>query len=95
MNTPVNPSFTIEKSGVRGSSLHGLVFVMFKIIVFYATNSIQFLRHVIAFATELGTFRDLHYANTPMQCTAIFHGCKNVTFQMIFLKYFSYFCSKH
>ena len=26
-----------------------------------------------------------HYANTPMQYTAIFHGCKNVHFQMIFL----------
>ena len=25
-----------------------------------------------------------HYANTPMQYTAIFHGCKNVNFQMIF-----------
>ena len=25
-----------------------------------------------------------HYANTPMQYTAIFHGCKNVHFQMIF-----------
>ena len=24
----------------------------------------------------------LHYANTPMQYTAIFHGCKNVHFQM-------------
>ena len=23
-----------------------------------------------------------HYANTPMQYTAIFHGCKNVFFQM-------------
>ena len=23
-----------------------------------------------------------HYANTPMQYTAIFHGCKNVNFQM-------------
>ena len=28
MYTPVNPSFTIEKWGVRGCSLHGLVFVM-------------------------------------------------------------------
>ena len=25
---------------------------------------------------------DVHYANTPMQYTAIFHGCKNVKFQM-------------
>ena len=28
MRTPVNPSFTIYKWGVRGSSLHGHVFVM-------------------------------------------------------------------
>ena len=24
----------------------------------------------------------LHYENTPMQYTSIFHGCKNVNFQM-------------
>ena len=34
---------------------------------------------------------ELHYANTPMQYTAIFHSCKNVHFQMkisnIFLIY--------
>ena len=24
----------------------------------------------------------LHYANMPKQCTAIFHGCNNVNFQM-------------
>ena len=24
----------------------------------------------------------IHYANTPMQYTAIFHGCKKVNFQM-------------
>ena len=24
----------------------------------------------------------MHYANTPMQYIAIFHGCKNVNFQM-------------
>ena len=29
MYTPVNPSFTIQKLGVRGYALHGLVFVMF------------------------------------------------------------------
>ena len=27
-------------------------------------------------------FERLHYENTPMQYTAIFHGCKNVHFQM-------------
>ena len=31
---------------------------------------------------------DLHYANIPVQYTAIFHGCKNDNFQ---LKYFDYF----
>ena len=36
-----------------------------------------------------------HYANKPMQYTAIFHGCKNVNFQMNFYNIFSYFCSKH
>ena len=36
--------------------------------------------------------RSHHYANTPMQYIALFHGCNNVNFQMIF---FSNFCSKH
>ena len=35
-----------------------------------------------------------HYANTPMQYTAIFHGCQNVNFQMIFLKIFFLFLLK-
>ena len=33
----------------------------------------------------VGTYKYLallHYANTPMQYIAIFHGCKNVNFQM-------------
>ena len=36
-----------------------------------------------------------HYENTPMQYTAIFHGCKNDKFHLIFFLLFSYFCSKH
>ena len=36
-----------------------------------------------------------HYENTPMQHTAVFHGCKNGNFQLIFFLPFSYFCSKH
>ena len=32
-----------------------------------------------------------HYANTPMQYTAIFHGCKNVNFQMNFFNVFLIF----
>ena len=31
----------------------------------------------------------LHYENTPMQNTAIFHGCKNVHFQMNFFLIFA------
>ena len=30
----------------------------------------------------------VHYANMPMQYTAIFHACKNVNFQMIFFLFF-------
>ena len=33
----------------------------------------------------------LHYANTPMQYTAIFHGCKSVNFQMKFFNIFLIF----
>ena len=32
-----------------------------------------------------------HYANTPMQYTTIFHGCKNVHFQMKFFNIFLIF----
>ena len=33
----------------------------------------------------------VYYANTPMQYTAIFHGCKNDNFQMIFFYIFLIF----
>ena len=33
----------------------------------------------------------IHYANTPMQYTAIFHGGKNVNFHLIFLNIFLIF----
>ena len=32
-----------------------------------------------------------HYENTPMQHTAIFHGCKNDNFQLIFFHFFHIF----
>ena len=32
-----------------------------------------------------------HYANTPMKYTAIFHGCKNVNFQVNFFNSFLIF----
>ena len=35
--------------------------------------------------------RALHYENTPMQYTAIFHGYKNDNFQLNFLDYFHIF----
>ena len=31
---------------------------------------------------DINQLASTHYANTPMQYTAIFHGCKNVNFQM-------------
>ena len=34
---------------------------------------------------------NVHYANTPMQYTAIVHGCKNVHFQMKILDIFLVF----
>ena len=35
--------------------------------------------------------RGPHHENTPMQYTAIFHGCKNVHFQMNFFNIFLIF----
>ena len=32
-----------------------------------------------------------HYENTPMQYTAIFHGCKNDNFRLILFYYFNIF----
>ena len=32
-----------------------------------------------------------HYENTPMQDTAIFHGCKNYNFRLNFFYYFHIF----
>ena len=49
-----------------------------------------FIVVVFISATKHGT----HYANTPMQYTAIFHSFENVNFHMIVFKYFSYFSSK-
>ena len=40
MYTPVNPSFTIQKWGVRGYSLHGLVFVMLSFTVDYILEDV-------------------------------------------------------
>ena len=35
--------------------------------------------------------RTCHYANIPMQYTAIFHGCKNENFQLKSFDYFNIF----
>ena len=40
-------------------------------------------------------FDSKHYENTPMQHTAIFHGCKNDNFQSISFDYFQIFAVKH
>ena len=62
----------------------------------YYTFSIVHSYFILVMATILSslqheTFRTIlllvvsnitHYANTPIQYTAIFHGCKNVHFQM-------------
>ena len=37
----------------------------------------------------------VHYENTLMQYTAIFHSCKNVHFQMKIVKIFFIFASTH
>ena len=58
--------------------LHGRVFVMEKV-------------ELLAVALEDGNYIRVHYANTPMQYTAIFQGCKNVPFQMNFLDIFLIF----
>ena len=39
----------------------------------------------------LSTVMTIHYANTPVQYTAILHGCKNVHFQIKFLIIFLIF----
>ena len=39
--------------------------------------------------------RPSRYANTPMQYTAIFHGCKNVNFPKIFLNIILIFAKKN
>ena len=42
-----------------------------------------------------GNENSVHYANMPMQYTAIFHGCKNVNFQMKNYNIFLFFALKH
>ena len=34
------------------------------------------------FSSPIAKCENVHYANTPIQYTEIFHGCKNVNFQM-------------
>ena len=40
------------------------------------------VKRIIKFLDKLYS-KTFHYANTPMKYTAIFHGCKNVNFQII------------
>ena len=39
----------------------------------------------------LGLVENPHYENKPMQYTAIFHGCKNHSFQLKMFDYFHVF----
>ena len=56
------------------SILYGRVFVMYK-------QNLACLTSALCEAKTHSSERK-HYANTPMQYTAIFHGCKNYNFQM-------------
>ena len=46
MYTPVNPSFTTQKWGVRGYSLHGLVIMMIDQFLVSALYSLGFFCHM-------------------------------------------------
>ena len=52
--------------------------------------SIYFANYSKSKNMSVGTVHP-HYANTPMQYTAIFHGCKKCSFSDDFLKWFSFF----
>ena len=56
--------------------------------------SVYYVRSVDSHFVFEGRISVLHYANTTMQYTAIFHGCKNVNFQMKDYSIFLFFCSK-
>ena len=49
---------------------------------------------IMQFPGHHENFRKIHYENTSMQDTAIFHVCKNDNFQFNFFDLFI-FCSKH
>ena len=55
------------------------------------TERMPGMRHIIQ---QIGSVI-LHYTNMPMQYTAIFHGCKNVNFQMKIFNIFLIFALKH
>ena len=43
---------------------------------------LQDIRSKIYYIKDMNTKQAHHYENTPMQYTAMFHGCKNVNFQL-------------
>ena len=43
-------------------------------------GAVMILSHISS--NNYQNFMTLHYANAPMQYTALFHGCKNVHFQI-------------
>ena len=71
---------------------------MIRIIYYdFLSEFFFYLQNCALYVSNIATYALIHYTNTPMQYTAIFHGFKNVNFQMktiIFFFLFFFFCSK-
>ena len=61
---------------------------------FQKCEKIDYLNRPMLYLLSIA-YDSLHYENTPMQYTAIFHGRKNDNFQMKIFDIFLNFCSKH
>ena len=70
--------------------LHGRVFVM--VLEEFASYLEVVSKMFQEFVMRVIPYK--HHANTPIQYTAIFHGCKNVNFQIKKIKYFFLFLLK-
>ena len=90
--------FCFSNSVIFQSS-EGMLFFSFSMIVWSFSYFISAMRWIFSHAcnhvyVESAYFPlvilYIHYANTPMQYTAIFHGCKNVNFQIKIIIFFSF-----
>ena len=68
--------------------------ILWRCITFGAVYTITKSIYVFFFHRRF-RIHTVHYENTPMQYTAIFHSCKNDNFQMKNCDICSYFCSKY